>query len=233
MTKSFQDRVEPWFRHCFPPEVCNNKTERAHRFFEEATELCQTTKMTREEAHRLVDYVYDRPVGAQHQEIGGVMVTLAAFCIAHQHDMHQCGEFELERINDPEVTEKIRAKQAAKKDIHSPLPGNIDIHIDIHTEEDGTQIIVPPKAKPIVWLITAYPDGDGRPMTLICRSEEQAKLTQQHFKGSTMTELCDVDIANEAMRRMADLMMVEDGYSHKAARRFFQLVEEKYNAPRT
>ncbi|MFX5747833.1 hypothetical protein ABTE19_23195, partial [Acinetobacter baumannii] len=72
--------------------------ERNHRFFEEATELVQSTGMTQSEAHQLVDYVYGRPVGEPVQEVGGVMVTLAALCLAAKMDMHAAGETELARI---------------------------------------------------------------------------------------------------------------------------------------
>ncbi|MNN11716.1 hypothetical protein D3C81_1246860 [compost metagenome] len=66
-----------------------------------------------------MDYVYGRPVGDKHQEVGGVMVTLAALCLAQGLDMHTAGETELARIWTK--VEQIRAKQAAKPK-HSPLP---------------------------------------------------------------------------------------------------------------
>ena len=67
----------------------------------------------------LVDYVFGRPVGEPVQETGGVMVTLAALCLASKIDMDSAGETELGRIwlN----IEKIRAKQEAKPR-SSPLP---------------------------------------------------------------------------------------------------------------
>lgn len=74
---------------------------------------------TASEAHQLVDYVYGRPVGERAQEVGGVMVTLAALCLAQGLAMHAAGETELARIWTK--VEAIRAKQAAKPK-HSPLP---------------------------------------------------------------------------------------------------------------
>lgn len=76
--------------------------------------------LTKEEAHLLVDYVYGRPVGDPGQEVGGVMVTLAALCLAQRLNMHLEGETELNRIWTK--VDQIRAKQAAKPR-HSPLPG--------------------------------------------------------------------------------------------------------------
>lgn len=119
---TFQERVQPWMMACFGPAIAADTIERNHRFFEEAAELTQACGMTADEAHQLVDYVWNRPVGERKQEVGGVMVTLAALCLAQQLDMHECGETELDRIWTK--TEQIRAKQAAKPK-HSPLPEHV------------------------------------------------------------------------------------------------------------
>lgn len=115
----FQERVLPWLHACFGEVIAADKTERNHRFLEESMELVQACGCTQSEAHQLVDYVFGRPVGEPSQEVGGVMVTLAALCLAQRLDMHQCGETELTRIWTK--LEPIRAKQAAKPK-HSPLP---------------------------------------------------------------------------------------------------------------
>ncbi|MCY1215358.1 hypothetical protein D9M69_118990 [compost metagenome] len=115
----FQARVQPWMLECFGAEIAADKQERNHRFLEESLELVQACGATASEAHQLVDYVYGRPVGDKHQEVGGVMVTLAALCLAQGLDMHTAGETELARIWTK--VEQIRAKQAAKPK-HSPLP---------------------------------------------------------------------------------------------------------------
>jgi hypothetical protein len=104
---------------CFGAVIAADVQERNHRFLEEALELVQACGATASEAHQLVDYVYGRPVGDKHQEVGGVMVTLAALCLAQGMDMHEAGEAELARIWTK--VEHIRAKQAAKPK-HSPLP---------------------------------------------------------------------------------------------------------------
>lgn len=116
---TFQERVRPWLLACFGPEISSDKVERNHRFLEEALELVQACGCTQSEAHQLVDYVFGRPVGEPAQEVGGVMVTLAALCLANDLDMHEAGETELARIWTK--VEAIRAKQAAKPE-HSPLP---------------------------------------------------------------------------------------------------------------
>ena len=118
---TFQARVLPWMNACFGEQISADKQERNHRFLEEALELIQACGATVEEAHQLVDYVYDRPVGEVSQEVGGVMVTLAALCLAQDMDMHAAAETELTRIWGK--VEHIRAKQAAKP-AFGPLPGS-------------------------------------------------------------------------------------------------------------
>lgn len=117
---SFQARVKKWSLACFGEAIAMDKTERNHRFLEEALELVQALNCTASEAHQLVDYVFGRPVGEVRQELGGVMVTLAALCNANDLDRDIVGEHELERVWGK--LESIREKQK-KKPKHSPLPG--------------------------------------------------------------------------------------------------------------
>lgn len=115
----FQRRMLPWLLACFGAEIANDKAERNHRFLEEALELVQACGCTESEAHQLVAYVFGRPTGERGQEVGGVMTTLAALCLAQGLDMHAEADTELARIWTK--VEQIRAKQAAKPK-HSPLP---------------------------------------------------------------------------------------------------------------
>lgn len=117
--ESFQARVEPWMLACFGAEVAGDREERNHRFLEEALELVQAAGCTADAARALVAYVYGRPVGELGQEIGGVMVTLAALALANGRDMHVDGEEELLRVWGK--IDVIRAKQAAKPK-YSALP---------------------------------------------------------------------------------------------------------------
>ena len=68
---------------------------------ESGTSRCAGGQLRREGGGRiatLVDYVWSRPIGEPEQEVGGVMVTLAAYCLAADLDMHAAGETELARI---------------------------------------------------------------------------------------------------------------------------------------
>lgn len=117
---SFQSRVKPWLLETFGKTIASDKVERNHRFLEEALELVQATGCTQDEAHKLVDYVFSRPVGELKQEVGGTMVTLAALCLANSVDMHDEAETELARVWTK--VEQIREKQKSKPQF-SPLPG--------------------------------------------------------------------------------------------------------------
>ncbi len=100
---NFQNNVAKWMLGCFSAIIASDKVERNHRFLEEALELVQSCGCTKSEAQQLVDYVFNRPVGETDQEIGGVMVTLAALCTANEERMASCGNMELARINNSDV----------------------------------------------------------------------------------------------------------------------------------
>ena len=116
----FQEGVRYGMVECFGLQIAADRTERNHRFLEEAIELVQATGCTQSEAHQLVDYVYGRPVGDPAQEVGGVLVTLAALCDAHGLDLAPAASAELARVWTK--VDAIRAKQRAKPRF-SPLPG--------------------------------------------------------------------------------------------------------------
>lgn len=154
---AFQSRVAPWMQECFGPEVSADRVERADRFLEEALELAQSGGYDKGRVAALVEYVWNRPAGEPPQEVGGVMVTLAAYCLAHGLDMHEAGEVELARILQPETVQKIRAKQAAKaREIpFSPLPAT-----PIGVSAEQGMVMVP--REPTLEMVLAYNTGGGR-----------------------------------------------------------------------
>lgn len=148
----YQRRVHDFMVACFSMESCRDSAERNHRFLEEAIELVQARGCTSSEAHQLVDYVFGRPVGEPSQEVGGVMVTLAALCLAGDIDMAAAGEAELARVWTK--IETIRAKQAAKPKF-SPLPSSNqvnDLLSDVAklTRHDGQPTILAERASEIL-----------------------------------------------------------------------------------
>lgn len=120
---SLQNRVREWMLACFGPEISSDKLERGDRFIEEAIELLQAGGYPRERIAALVDYVYSRPEGETEQEVGGVLITLAAYCCTFRVVMHKAAETELARVWNN--IDKIRRKQASKP-TGSALPGGAE-----------------------------------------------------------------------------------------------------------
>lgn len=110
--QSFDEAVDEWLIECFGETIARDKVERNHRFLEEALELVQSAGCSRQEAHKLVDYVFGRPRGELRQEVGGTYVTLLALCAAHDIDLLEAGSEELQRIQGR--IEQIREKQRNK-----------------------------------------------------------------------------------------------------------------------
>lgn len=128
---SFQARVAEWMEECFTRPDALTVAQRSFRFVEEALELAQAAGTSALDVMRLVAYVYDRPIGTRHQEIGGVMLTLAGLAKACGEDMSHCAEEELTRCIAN--TERIRANDLAKPE-RSPLPGTSEKAGESHGE---------------------------------------------------------------------------------------------------
>jgi hypothetical protein len=116
----YQTHVGKWMMACFGQAITQDGQERCHRFLEEALELVQSCGGTQEDAHRLVNYVFGRPIGEPAQEAGGVMVTLAALANVFGIDVDDAAATELARCW--QKIDRIREKQKGKP-IRSPLPG--------------------------------------------------------------------------------------------------------------
>lgn len=109
---AFQQGVDQWMDVCFGETIKADKVERCDRFIEESLEFVQSVGYSAERAHALVDYVFNRDIGEVNQEVGGVMVTLAAACNTIGVDIGSAAQTELARVWTK--VEAIRAKQAAK-----------------------------------------------------------------------------------------------------------------------
>lgn len=77
-----QDRIYAWAQQAFTVEQATSLPQRGLRLLEEAIEAFQAVKGDQQQAHQLVDYVFSRPAGVLHQELGGVSVTLLALTAA-------------------------------------------------------------------------------------------------------------------------------------------------------
>jgi len=113
--EDIQKRTWAWCEKMFHDRTAwRGVEERGRRFFEEATELVQVVGLSKEDLHKIIDYVYSRPVGDVRQEIGGTMVCLAL--LAEGLGLNVGLEYltELKRVENPSIWEKIRSKQFAK-----------------------------------------------------------------------------------------------------------------------
>lgn len=108
------NRVRGWLYTTFGGEILNDIEERMLRLGEETIELGQVEGITREQWHGLVDQVYDKPVGERSQELGGVMVCVAAYLALTDQEGFDELVTELDRIEQPEIVEKIRTKWKQK-----------------------------------------------------------------------------------------------------------------------
>ena len=112
---SNQDRVASWIQATLGEKSATNGPERVLRLVEEALELAQAVGVEPAALHRLVDYVYERPVGEPEGEIAGCMVTLLGAASALDVVAQTAFENELKRIWQPEVMERVRRRQAEKR----------------------------------------------------------------------------------------------------------------------
>lgn len=107
--------VYDWIRRVFGDQNAGRQ-ERAMRLFEEATELAQVESIQADALCRLVRYVYDKPRGQAKQEVGGVGVTLLAYCEAALINADEQEAIELERVlelDDEHFVKRHNAKAAA------------------------------------------------------------------------------------------------------------------------
>ena len=110
--RAFQTAVMGWLIETFTAQVAYDERERAHRVLEEAVEVFQSMGCGRAEAHAIVDWKMDGDPGDIKQEVGGLLVCVAALCGARALDMNVCAENEL--ASAWERQDHIREKQKRK-----------------------------------------------------------------------------------------------------------------------
>lgn len=110
---TLQSMVYDWCVRAFGDNHARSIEQRGIRLAEEAIETAQAAGCQREMLHRLVDYVFDRPVGELQQEIGGVGVTLLALSAAAAVDADYAERKEITRVLSKPL-EHFAARNAAK-----------------------------------------------------------------------------------------------------------------------
>lgn len=212
---SFQERVGNWMMACFGEKISADRIERGDRLLEEVFELLQSGAYPRERIAALEDYVYQRPAGEPSQEVGGVMVTLAAYSNAHEIDMSGWAEAELARVWGK--IDQIRAKQAAKP-TGSALPvketnafdagdkpeGKADLQEALYSAYDEiakledklkTAVLVAYSRGAVQWVQNAYPH-------LAKRFAEENVRSDAFAKEASAAE----DHGVEQVKRLGELM---------------------------
>lgn len=118
-----QRRVETWLRRVFDEATVSDVKERALRAAEEVIELAQAVGVDAPQLHRLVDYVFGRPLGDPAQEIAGSFITLYSVAVALGVNADEAFEKELARVDTPEVTERVQRRQAEKREALMTIRG--------------------------------------------------------------------------------------------------------------
>lgn len=93
-----QAQILAWAKECFGEAEATNLTQRGLRLLEEATEAYQAVGGDAEMAHKLVDYVFGRPVGEVKQELGGVAITTLCLAAAAGLSADEAEREEVERV---------------------------------------------------------------------------------------------------------------------------------------
>jgi hypothetical protein len=106
--------VSEWLLKTFGEDSLS-RFNRALRFLEEAIELVQAEGLLVEEAQKLLEYVYSRPLGSPPQEAGGVGLALLAYCesIGYSADHLETDEIERVLALDPDHFRKRQAEKIA------------------------------------------------------------------------------------------------------------------------
>lgn len=114
MNSSLVMRCKNWVLSALGPGILFDRQERATRLMEEAMELAQCEGVTVSTAILLAERVFSRPKGEARQEMAGVYFTLLVYAWVRQFSLDDALVAELERVENPAMVEKIRAKHETK-----------------------------------------------------------------------------------------------------------------------
>lgn len=108
-----QDAIFAWATEAFGDAEVASFSQRALRLLEETIELYQACEGDPALAHKLIDFIFDRPPGDIKQELGGVSVTLLVLCSALETRAEDVELAEVARILSKPV-EHFRERNKAK-----------------------------------------------------------------------------------------------------------------------
>lgn len=115
-TRFMQEVIYQWVRRCFGGAIADNRAERSLRILEEAAELAQCAGVAKDKIDAIVEEVFSRPVGDHYQEIGGILVTVYAYCESNGMNAEGALMQETKRIlnRDPEYFRKRMNEKISK-----------------------------------------------------------------------------------------------------------------------
>lgn len=125
-----QSRVADWCAAAFGTGQASSVEQRGLRLLEEAIEAYQAAGCNREQAHKLVDYVFSRPAGDLRQELGGVGITLLALANASGASADAEEVRELDRVLSKPL-EHFAARNQAKNDAGFAAQNTVDLPCDV------------------------------------------------------------------------------------------------------
>lgn len=109
---SRQKEVAEWCTAAFGHSNATRLPMRAMRFLEEAVELFQTIPgVSKKDAQKVLDHVFERKVGGIRNEFGGVGITLLAFAEAAGINADECELQELERVKTKDLSHFARRNE--------------------------------------------------------------------------------------------------------------------------
>jgi hypothetical protein len=108
-----QDSIFTWAMTAFTVEQATSLPQRGVRLLEETLEAYQACGGDLAMAHKLVDFVFSRPVGDLRQELGGVGVGVLALAAAAGFSADEAERVEVERVLAKPI-EHFQQRNAAK-----------------------------------------------------------------------------------------------------------------------
>jgi len=108
-----QMQIAQWVKDAFGEEQAASLPHLGIRMMEEAIELAQAAGTDKDMIHKLVDFVYGRPVGGIGNELGGLSVTALALASAAGLDLDAEEANEVRRVLTIPI-ERFRERNADK-----------------------------------------------------------------------------------------------------------------------